>query len=97
MKKTVVLMLSCLIGAALGFGIAALADGKSSGDVSFFGTFLNIAGLLIAVLLVVYIQIIFHEAGHLVFGLLSGYRFVSFRVGSFTIVKDCTRCNQMLR
>ena len=44
MKKTVVLMLSCLIGAALGFGIAALADGKSSGDVSFFGTFLNIAG-----------------------------------------------------
>lgn len=90
MKKTVVLMLSCLIGAALGFGIAALADGKSSGDVSFFGTFLNIAGLLIAVFLAVYIQIILHEAGHLVFGLLSGYRFVSFRIGSFTIVKDCT-------
>lgn len=30
---------------------------------------------------------IIHEAGHLVFGLLSGYRFLSFRIFSFTIVK----------
>lgn len=34
-----------------------------------------------------YLQLILHEAGHLVFGLLSGYRFVSFRIGSFTIYK----------
>ena len=34
------------------------------------------------------IQIIIHEAGHLIFGLLSGYEFISFRVGSITIVKD---------
>lgn len=33
------------------------------------------------------IHIIAHEAGHLVFGLLTGYEFLSFRVGSFTIVK----------
>lgn len=35
-----------------------------------------------------YLQIIIHEAGHLVFGLLSGYKFVSFRVGSFIIMRS---------
>lgn len=33
-------------------------------------------------------QVIIHEAGHLIFGLISGYEFISFRVGSITIVKD---------
>lgn len=35
----------------------------------------------------IFIQIIIHEAGHLVFGLLSGYEFVSFRIGSITLAK----------
>ena len=34
------------------------------------------------------IQAIIHEAGHLIFGLISGYEFISFRVGSITIIKD---------
>lgn len=34
------------------------------------------------------IHIIIHEIGHLIFGLLSGYSFVSFRVGSFTLIKE---------
>lgn len=34
------------------------------------------------------IHIIIHEAGHLIFGLLSGYSFVSFRVGSFILIKE---------
>ncbi len=33
------------------------------------------------------IQMVVHEAGHLVFGLLSGYKFSSFRIGSFMWVK----------
>ncbi len=33
------------------------------------------------------LQIIIHEAGHLVFGLLSGYRFLSFRIFSLTFIK----------
>ncbi len=33
------------------------------------------------------IHVIIHEAGHLVFGLLTGYEFLSFRVLSFTLVK----------
>ncbi len=34
-----------------------------------------------------YLQIIFHEGGHLVMGLATGYRFLSFRIGSFMWIK----------
>ena len=37
--------------------------------------------------LAMFLQIIIHEGGHLIFGLLTGYKFVSFRIGSLTIVK----------
>lgn len=35
-----------------------------------------------------YLQIIFHEGGHLAGGLLSGYGFSSFRIGSFMLLKE---------
>lgn len=35
-----------------------------------------------------YLQIIIHEGGHLIFGLLTGYRFVSFRVGSLMLYRQ---------
>lgn len=35
-----------------------------------------------------FMHLILHEAGHLVGGLLSGYKFVSFRVGPLTLVKE---------
>ncbi len=34
------------------------------------------------------LQTVIHEAGHLVCGLLTGYRFSSFRIGSFMIYRD---------
>lgn len=34
------------------------------------------------------IQVPIHEGGHLLFGLLTGYRFVSFRIGSLTLVSQ---------
>src|SRR5699024_5270507 len=33
-------------------------------------------------------HIIIHELGHLIFGLATGYSFVSFRVGSITIIRE---------
>lgn len=35
-----------------------------------------------------FIQVPIHEAGHLLFGRLTGYRFVSFRIGSLTLVSQ---------
>lgn len=44
--------------------------------------------LLVALFLFAFVSIIIHEAGHLVMGLLTGYEFLSFRVGSFTLLKE---------
>lgn len=35
-----------------------------------------------------YLTIIIHESGHLIFGLLTGYHFVSFRIGSIILIKN---------
>jgi hypothetical protein len=43
---------------------------------------------LLLLYLAAFIQIIVHETGHLIFGKLSGYQFVSFRIGSFMFVSD---------
>lgn len=45
-------------------------------------------GMIALIGVAVFIQTIFHEAGHLVAGLLSGYRFSSFRIGNFMLVKE---------
>ena len=49
--------------------------------------FFAMALLLIWVYVSVFAQIIIHEAGHLVFGLASGYKFSSFRIASLMIAK----------
>ena len=40
-----------------------------------------------------YIHIIIHEIGHLIFGLLSGYKFVSFRIASLMLIKIDNKLN----
>lgn len=42
---------------------------------------------LVAIIISCYGQVIIHEGGHLIFGLLSGYEFVSFRIGSLILYK----------
>lgn len=44
--------------------------------------------MLLAMYAAMLIQIIVHEAGHLVFGLISGYEFSSFRIGSMMFLKE---------
>ena len=43
--------------------------------------------LFAAMYITMFLQIIIHEGGHLICGLLTGYKFVSFRIGSFTLIK----------
>lgn len=50
--------------------------------------YLFVVLFIACVYLSVYVDIILHEAGHLIFGLISGYRFVSFRIGSLTLWRD---------
>lgn len=51
-----------------------------------FGTLVFLAMALAILLISMYVQIIIHELGHLIFGKLTGYRFSSFRIGSITLV-----------
>ena len=50
----------------------------------------RLGALFLSMLCIVFainVQIIIHEAGHLVFGLFCGYRFQSFRIFSFMLIK----------
>ena len=74
-----------LIGGACGLLILDYMDAAGVED---FGSFLLYFGLLLlALYAVMYLQIILHEGGHLIFGLLTGYGFSSFRVGSLMLQK----------
>jgi hypothetical protein len=49
---------------------------------------ITVLSVCLSFVLSTYINVIVHEGGHLVFGLLCGYRFSSFRVGSIMMIKQ---------
>ena len=72
-----------VVGAVVGYFVGKIAgDSLSRVDKP------NIILLLVSGVIAFILHIIVHEAGHLFFGLLSGYKFVSFRVFDFKIIKD---------
>ena len=73
-------LLGTVLGAAACRELFAAAE-----DVSFGEYLLRIVWLIVLLLAAFYLQLILHEGGHLVCGLLTGYRFVSFRIGSWMI------------
>ena len=98
MKTFLKMLLGLLIGAFIGLllagiGIVCFTDTTVSQFIDNF-SHLDLPGTLCAVLVVfaamvaaVVVLIPLHEMGHLVCGLLTGYRFVSFRVFNFTLIK----------
>ena len=77
--KTIgVTLLAALGGAALGFWIMSQA-----GQLGIWG----VAGGLVLLVLAYILQVVVHEGGHLVCGLLTGYRALSFRIGRVLLAK----------
>ena len=77
-----------LMGVLLGFAMIAFLEwqlpegipsGKKATRTCFMLVFLYLSWVL---------QVVIHEAGHLICGLLSGYTFSSFRIGSMMILKE---------
>lgn len=71
-------------------GICGIVIGKYTGNFNSekpFGVLLTTAALLLFMYISIFIHIIIHELGHLVFGLVSGYSFCSFRIFSFMWIK----------
>ena len=73
-----------LIGAVCGVLILAYLDHHRGGAA----TLLRMLLLFLFMYGAMLIQIIIHEAGHLVFGLATGYKFSSFRIYSWMWVKE---------
>ena len=68
------------VGIGLGVALAYLRDG----DFSLKG----IIVMLLLALAAYFLNIVLHEAGHLLMGLLTGYRFLSFRIFSWILIRD---------
>ena len=76
-------VLFVLLGMAAGFGIGmgmSWAFEHVSGGVILLWLAVTLVGF--------YVQLILHEAGHLVCGLATGYKFVSFRIGSWMLQRE---------
>ena len=77
-----------LIGAACGVLILQYLDHFSDGGAA-LGTLVLLFGLLLlSVYAAMLLQIVIHEAGHLVFGLATGYRFSSFRILNWMWIRE---------
>lgn len=98
MKNILKLIFGLIIGILAGFAIAAVITviftDKTSGE--FVDGILSLDGLetvivagvgMLSFILSILILIPIHEVGHLVCGLLTGYKFVSFRIFNYSFIK----------
>ncbi len=79
----IMIALSAVFGYFLGSQLMTFSDQHAQYP------FALLLGLELLILLVMLnVGLIIHEGGHLIAGLCSGYSFVSFRIGSLTLIKD---------
>ena len=88
------LLLGFLIGFVIIVPVIALIDGESIIEVSKslvsskgMKLLYTMAAVVVATPVAYLIQLFAHEGGHLVAGLLTGYRFVSFRLLNYTLIR----------
>lgn len=76
-----------LLGVVCGLVIVSFID-FSVEKTPLYQNPLSLLGLLLVVYAAMFFHLLVHEAGHLVFGLLTGYKFSSFRIASFMWLKE---------
>ena len=87
-RKKLHLLLAAVIGSVLGLTAGHFEDSyivqciRQDRLLEYYAVTL---GVLLAALL---LHTVIHESGHLIFGLLTGYRFSSFRIGSLMLMKE---------
>ena len=77
-----------VLGAILGLAMISFVDWQLPEGISSGAKIIRLCITLIFLYLTVMIHIVLHEAGHLIFGLMSGYQFSSFRIGSHMLMKE---------
>lgn len=86
-QTALVFLVFVALGGFCGVMIARHMDTISTPDQTMGESLVLFAGMILVLYALLFLQIVVHEGGHLIFGLLSGYRFLSFRVGSFMWIK----------
>ena len=89
LRKTGMILLCMLIGYGVGWGLGHILGGGDDGESidkmkMAEAVLIAFAALVVGVLA----NAILHEAGHLVGGLLTGYKFLSFRIFNITLQKE---------
>lgn len=86
--KVLRICLSMTFGLLLGVALNSFLSWQLSEGGSYGENMRRRMALVVFLLCAFRLNTLIHETGHLVFGLASGYRFVSFRIGSFVILKQ---------
>lgn len=86
-KQIVIIIVLLSVSFCVGLGAGKLLD-PILDELPPEKFFTGLLGVYIFLLLFYFVQVVVHEAGHLVFGLLTGYQYSSFRIGSFMWVKS---------
>ncbi len=87
-SQIIMLLLFMFIGAICGILMVRYSFSSMKEDFSGMELLYLYIQLIIYMYLAICLQIVMHEFGHFVFGLLTGYRFTSFRIGSFMWMKQ---------
>lgn len=86
--KGIMLLFGIGIGVCCGLAMIPFLDRLDPKTMG-FGAFLGVmAALYVCILIALPVQVAVHEAGHLLFGLLTGYGFSSYRIGSLMFLKE---------
>lgn len=89
--KVMFFVMGAVVGAIIGFISTTYLNDFMNDKVNRDSVFLELFSffaLIFIFFIGFFIHIIIHEAGHLIFGLMTGYSFVSFRIGSLTLIKE---------
>ncbi|MCQ2213694.1 MAG: hypothetical protein MJZ36_08660 [Bacteroidaceae bacterium] len=89
LRITGIILLCMLIGYGVGWGLGHILGGGGDGESIDKIKMAKAVLIAFAALVVgVFANTILHEAGHLVGGLLTGYKFLSFRIFNLTLQKE---------
>lgn len=87
-RKHLPMLFMMFVGAACGIYMVKYIENLKRSETPSGEILLFAASVFVGMYLAILIQMILHEAGHLQFGKITGYRFSSFRIGSFMWVCD---------
>ncbi|MGN0543162.1 MAG: hypothetical protein ACI4JG_06890 [Acutalibacteraceae bacterium] len=87
-KNYISMVFFLIIGGVCGIFIGRYCAESGIFELSPGAAAARIILLLLAFYAVFFLQLVIHEAGHLVFGLLTGYRFLSFRIANVILIKE---------